>query len=89
MSKRSANLSDALKSAAKPQIVAPANPVTSSSPRAPARVGKKAIAGFFDVEVSRQLKQIGLDNGDTSVQGLLAEALNLLFEKYGKPPIAS
>ena len=87
MSKHS-NLSDALKSAAKPQIVAPEKPLASSSSRPPARVGKKAIAGFFDVDVSRQLKQLGLDNGDVSVQDLLAEALNLLFQKYGKPTIA-
>ncbi len=53
----------------------------------PSRVGKKAITGFFDPVVSRQLKQIGLEE-DKTVQALLAEALNDLFEKYGKNPIA-
>ena len=54
---------------------------------APSRAGKKAIAGFFDPVVSRQLKEIGLEK-DASVQALLAEALNDLFEKYGRSRIA-
>jgi len=33
------------------------------------------------------LKQLALEE-DTTVQDLLAEALNDLFEKYGKEPIA-
>jgi len=45
------------------------------------------ISGHFDPAVSRQLKQLALDE-ETTVQALLAEALNALFEKYGKPPIA-
>jgi hypothetical protein len=53
----------------------------------PSRQGKKAIAGHFDPAVSRQLRQLALEQ-DTTVQGLLAEALNDLFEKYGKKPIA-
>ena len=53
----------------------------------PSRQGKKAVTGHFDPAVSRQLKQLALDR-DTTVQSLLAEALNVLFEKYGKNPIA-
>jgi hypothetical protein len=53
----------------------------------PSRAGKKAIAGFFDPAVSRQLKEIGLEK-DASVQALLTEALNDLFEKYGRSRIA-
>ncbi len=53
----------------------------------PSRRGRKAIMGHFDPAVSRQLKQIGLDN-DTTMQDLLSEALNDLFAKHGKPPIA-
>ncbi|WP_408605848.1 ribbon-helix-helix domain-containing protein [Mastigocladopsis repens] len=45
------------------------------------------MAGHFDPAVSRQLRQLALEQ-DTTVQGLLAEALNDLFEKYGKKPIA-
>ena len=51
------------------------------------RVGKKTIAAHFDPAVSRQLKQIGLER-DRSTQDLLREAINDLFTKYGKPPIA-
>ena len=53
----------------------------------PSRQGKKAVTGHFDPAVSRQLKQLALDR-DTTVQSLLTEALNILFEKYGRNPIA-
>jgi hypothetical protein len=53
----------------------------------PSRQGKKAITGYFDPAVSRQLKQIMVDE-DTTMQALLTEALNDLFGKYGKKPIA-
>ncbi len=52
------------------------------------RQGKKTIAGHFDPAVSRQLKEIALAE-DSSVQALLQEALNDLFTKRGKSPIAS
>jgi predicted transcriptional regulator len=51
------------------------------------RASKKAISGFFEMEVSRQLKIIAATE-DKTIQGLLGEALNLLFEKYGKDAIA-
>jgi hypothetical protein len=54
----------------------------------PSREGKKAIAGFFDPAVSRQLKQIGLERGDLSVQDMLKEALNDFFTKHGRSAIA-
>jgi shikimate kinase len=53
----------------------------------PSRQGKKAITGFFDPAVSRQLKQLALDD-DKTIQILLAEALNDLFVKYNQKPIA-
>lgn len=53
----------------------------------PSRQGKKAITGFFDPAVSRQLKQIALDE-DKTIQSLLTEALNDLFLKYKNKPIA-
>jgi antitoxin-like ribbon-helix-helix protein len=55
---------------------------------APSRQGKKAISGFFDPAVSKQLKMIGLERDDESLQELLREALNDLFVKYKKAPIA-
>lgn len=60
---------------------------TSQQSRRPSRTGTKAISGHFDPTVSRQLKQIALDE-DSSVQELLGEALNLLFESRGLPQIA-
>ncbi|MDJ0733224.1 MAG: hypothetical protein QNJ47_03910 [Nostocaceae cyanobacterium] len=59
----------------------------SKSELPPSRKGKKAIAGHFDPAVSKQLKQLALEE-DTTVQALLAEALNDLFEKYDKKAIA-
>lgn len=54
----------------------------------PSRQDKKTIAGFFDPAVSLQLKQMGLDQGGRTVQDFMQEALNDLFKKYKKPPIA-
>lgn len=54
----------------------------------PSRIGKKALIGYFTPDVSKQLKQLMLDEDRSSVQELLREALNDLFEKYRKPPIA-
>jgi hypothetical protein len=55
--------------------------------RAPSRVGKKTVAAHFDPAVSKQLKHLALER-DTSTQGLLREAINDLFTKHGRPPIA-
>lgn len=71
---------------------APANilPTTSTSiddGRTPARIGKVQIAAFFAPEVSDQLKMLAVTER-TTVQLLLAEALNDLFLKRGKPAIA-
>ncbi len=53
----------------------------------PIRVGKKGIVGYFDPAVSRQLRQMALDQ-DCTQQELLREALNDLFEKHHAKPIA-
>jgi hypothetical protein len=53
----------------------------------PSRAGKKPITGFFEPEVSRQIKKVALDK-DRTMQELLQEALNDLFRKYDLPPIA-
>ena len=51
------------------------------------RQGKKMISGHFDKDVHRQLKMLAIER-DTSIQDLLSEALNALFERNDKPPIA-
>jgi hypothetical protein len=91
MNKR-ANLAAALQTATRGGEVAqtartPAATVTPLGPRTPSRIGKKTVAAHFDPAVSKQLKQIGLEH-DRSTQDLLREAINDLFQKYGKGPIA-
>jgi len=94
MSKRT-HLAQALQNATRSTESAPvppaASPPSAETPRfvarTPSRVGKKTIAAHFDPAVSRQLKEIGIAR-DRSTQDLLREAINDLFTKYGKPPIA-
>jgi hypothetical protein len=54
----------------------------------PGRAVKTNITGYFDKPVKIQLKTIGLETGDRTIQELLAEAINDLFAKYKKPEIA-
>lgn len=71
-------------------------PLISEAPQAnrrvtaherPIRRGKKHVGGYFSPEVSKQLRQIAL-NEDTSVQHLLGEALNMIFHSREMPAIA-
>lgn len=62
-----------------------AQPVMVTQP--PSRRGKKALIGYFDPSVSLQLKQIALEE-DSTIQRLLGEAVDLLFQSRGKPTIA-
>jgi len=55
---------------------------------APSRAGKKALITYFDPSVSKQLQQMKLDLDRESVQDLVREAINDLFQKYKKPTIA-
>jgi hypothetical protein len=57
------------------------------TPVPPSREGKKPVTGFFEPAVSRQLKRLGLDR-DCTLQELLQEAINDLFQKHELPPIA-
>ena len=56
--------------------------------RAAAREGQTLVGGFFAPEVHKQLRVLAAEQGETQ-QALLAEALNMLFAKHGKPEIAS
>jgi len=53
----------------------------------PSRKNTKHIGGYYSHDVSKQLRMIGLDE-DKSVQDLLAEALDMLFQSRQKPTIA-
>jgi hypothetical protein len=62
-------------------------PVAASQLVPPSRRGKKAIAAYFDPAVRKQLAILAAQEERTQAD-LLAEAINLLFEKYGQSPIA-
>ena len=53
----------------------------------PSRVDTVPVGGHFPETVRDQLKLLAIERRTTS-QDLLAEALNDLFAKYGKPEIA-
>jgi hypothetical protein len=58
-------------------------------PPSPAKPGRltRMIGGHFAPEVAMQLRMIAAED-DTTIQNLLAEALDDLFAKRGKPRIA-
>jgi hypothetical protein len=53
----------------------------------PGRANKSNVTGYFPPEVKKQLRFMSAEQ-DKTIQKLLAEALNDLFAKYGKPEIA-
>ena len=60
-----------------------------ASPHArPSRKSTKHVGGYFDPAVSKQLREIALAE-DSSVQALLAEAIDMVFQSRRKPMIAS
>ena len=71
--------------------VLPAPPVPAAPAPEPAkprsRTGTRQVAGHFPAEVAWQLRELAVARR-TTVQSLLAEALNDLFAKHGKPEIA-
>jgi hypothetical protein len=50
------------------------------------RAGKKKATATLNTEAHRQLKLLAVDHG--GVEALLIEAINDLFRKHGKEPIA-
>ncbi len=70
-------------SVSQPELPASLQPIQQ-----PSRKGKVAITHWVDPAVRKQLARLSIDH-DTSQAALVAEALNLLFEKYGQPPIAA
>jgi len=51
------------------------------------RAGKKAVPLWLPAAAKRQLDMLVIEQ-DTTKQALLSEAVNDLFKKYRKPPIA-
>ena len=67
------------------QPAAEAAPVSSHA--RPSRKSTKHVGGYFDPAVSKQLREIALHE-DSSVQVLLGEAIDMLFQSRRKPTIA-
>ena len=61
--------------------------VPASGFYAATRAGKKKVTATLDPAAHKQLKQLGLDR-DITTEALLVEAINDLFTKHGKLPIA-
>lgn len=69
------------------KIRASAGLVEAKPPRQKGRDGMKGLLTYHSPAVMQQLKIIGAEQGRNQTQ-LVAEALNMLFTKYGKKTIA-
>ncbi len=56
------------------------------APRPKTRRGTKQVAAHFPEDAAWQLRELAVEQRAT-VQDLLGEALNDLFQKYGKPEL--
>jgi hypothetical protein len=68
-----------------PSAPTPAKQPTTSRPAS--RRDKRAITGYVSPQAFQQFQILRAERG-RDVQELVEEALNDLFKKYGKPPIA-
>jgi len=58
-----------------------------TTPKRTGRVGTRMLGGHFSEPAQRQFKILAAEQGKT-IQVLLEEALNEVFKKYNKEPIA-
>jgi hypothetical protein len=89
MRNRRPSLAEQMQKVARPEP-APAPEGANQQPggfHAATRTGKKKITAIVDPAVHAQLRHLSIDL-DKTVEALLGEAINGLFERYGKPPIA-
>ena len=59
--------------------------VSAASTRAKARVGKRAVGGYFSPELARTLNVMATER-DTTLQAILGEAIDLWLREQGKHP---
>ena len=80
----------AARSVPAPVVAAAAEPSTTAEPATPAyrtaqtRTDTRQVSGHFKADVAQTLKLIAVEQ-DRDIQEILAEALNMVFERYGKP----
>ena len=55
------------------------------STKAKARIGKKAVVGYFSMELSQTLHAIAQQE-DTRIQALLGESIDMLLTSRGQEP---
>jgi len=65
----------------------PPDKVTTLPEKRPDRAGKRATLFHIPAAAKKQLAVLAIER-ETTQQALLAEALNDLFKKHGKPAIA-
>ena len=70
-----------------PATVANDRPASGAKLVVPSRVGRVLIGGHFAPEVQMALKIVAAEER-TTVQALLAEAIDIVLAKRGKPQIA-
>ena len=93
MSGRLAGLKDELKARREPPSresteatpLVPAAVAGGGSTRAKARIGKRALVGYFSPELSRTLNVLATER-DTTLQAILGEAIDLWLREQGKHP---
>ena len=66
---------------------AAAEPAARASTTPPSRQGRKAMTLYLDPAAHKQLKLLAIDR-DQPAHALLLEAVDDLFRKHGKAPIA-
>ena len=87
MSKQKVNLAEAF-NVDKDELQPKAEPGSTESKSVAVESPKKRhIGGYFNDDVYRQVKHLGVENNMTT-QDILAEALNVFFRMHDKPPIA-
>lgn len=59
----------------------------AKTPRSPSRIGKRAAVAWLEPEAVKQLGILAIEE-ETTVQDLLAEAVDLLFANRGKNRLA-
>ena len=90
MSSRASLKDLAARSAPAPVVAATAERATTAESAAPAyrtaqtRTDTRQVSGHFKADVAQTLKLIAVEQ-DRDIQEILAEALNMVFERYGKP----